>query len=727
MKKLYFLLTFTAATTFSVMAQNNFNWAFSIGAGLEDRILDMETDDDGNIYTCGYFSGNAKFGSKKLQTDGFHDGFIAKFSRDRKLLWLKHIGSIDTVHVTDLTVDAVGNVYAAGFYLTDFTIYDGAGDTTTTKGNLSRRRDMFAVELDADGKFQEVVNAGSKEDLIVNSIATTWDGGVYVAYTHRDSIFGNVNAGVVRLGFNSFSVWETTFAGELGGQEFKEIDVSDDGKVFAYGYLLGRGTLIDESGTNLTFTATGDADAMIMVFESSDGKFVDSYGLTNNNLLAGWAFDVEGSSIYLGGFYRGSFVGVPGSGNTSWNSFVGRIDFDWTKPVDVFDQKWWNTANGGTGVEVISMKATKKGLALAGQYNGELYLDTFSKTGLAGDWDGFSTILDKETGEMEQLHLLGGNSNDFVTAIAESNLSYVVAGSFADEIDLGAFTRRSGNNSVDGFMAEVDLSGRYLSISSDIKVVDRCERDTFSIDYDLFGDYEDDNIFIIEMSVDGPFNNPIITDTIKDVGEGTVNLQLDTRHTGASYLVRIRSTNPRALSNADFRVRITKGAETPKITGPLKVKKGETHAYSVNVSSGSAYDWTVEGGTISSGAGSSNIEVVWGEPGVGTVSCIETNSTDCPSLPGTAEVEIDFPESIATTLPSHVRVYPTLVNDHVIIENTGTEAINATLMNTSGEELTMVRNVNSDAVMDMNKFAAGVYMMKVQIGDKAYSVRVVKY
>lgn len=723
MKKLYFLLTFLAATAFSAMAVNSYNWAFSIGAGQNDQIHDMETDEDGNIYICGSFGGNANFGSRKMKSDGFIDGFVAKFSKDRKVLWLKHVGSIDTVEVTDLTVDEKGNVYAAGYYLTDFTVYQTSGDTTTQKGNISRRRDLFAIALDSDGKFLEVTNAGSAEDFVPSSIISTWDGGVYFSYTTIDSLTGDINSGIVRSDFNDFSIWETVFIG-FSVQEFKDLGVTADGKIVALGYFAGNGLITDEIGNNIPINVTGFRDLVIAVLESADGEVLETGTLENGNDVIGWSLDVEGSSLYIGAFYTGTFNGVPTGAVGAFNSIIGRVELDLTNVDAPFDVTWWNNVTGNNTTIVVDVAATKHGLTTCGHYFGTLALDTFSRTRLGTDAEGFGAVLDKTTGEMKQLHQMGGvNSRDIVTAVAGSNLSYIVSGTFDDRITMGALGQNS-KGLMDGFMTEIDLSGRYLAVKDEI--FNKCEREDFDIEYDLFGDYEDDNVFIVEMSVDAPFNNPIVMDTIKTPGEGTVNLQMDERHVGSAYLVRVRSTNPKGISNLGVRVIVTKGAKTPKITGKIKVKEGKTEGYMVNANAGSTYKWSVDGGTLINGVGPNAISVLWGKDGIGSVSCIETNSTDCPSAAGILEVEIDFPESIATTLPNTVRVYPTLVSDQVIIENTGFEPINAILINTTGQELATAQNVNTNAVIDMGHLAAGVYMMKVQIGQQAYSVRVIK-
>jgi len=65
----------------------------------------------------------------------------------------------------------------------------------------------------------------------------------------------------------------------------------------------------------------------------------------------------------------------------------------------------------------------------------------------------------------------------------------------------------------------------------------------------------------------------------------------------------------------------------PVITGPAVVCTGSSYGYSTPSNAGSSYAWTVTGGTITSGAASSSITVLWTASGNQTVSVTETNST----------------------------------------------------------------------------------------------------
>jgi hypothetical protein len=63
---------------------------------------------------------------------------------------------------------------------------------------------------------------------------------------------------------------------------------------------------------------------------------------------------------------------------------------------------------------------------------------------------------------------------------------------------------------------------------------------------------------------------------------------------------------------------------TPPITGSSPVCSSSTQNYSVPAIAGSTYVWTVTGGTIQSGQGTTQITVLWNKGVAGTVNVVQT-------------------------------------------------------------------------------------------------------
>jgi hypothetical protein len=141
---------------------SNWEWATRIGAMIDDGVAPslekmstaIATDLQGNIYVAGLFSDSIVNNGFRVYSHlriGFNrpiDAFIAKYTADGDLLWIKSFGN--QVSVTSAVTDMEGNLYVGG--QTSETIK--AGDTSVTA-----TADGYVVKCSADGVFEWVMIA----------------------------------------------------------------------------------------------------------------------------------------------------------------------------------------------------------------------------------------------------------------------------------------------------------------------------------------------------------------------------------------------------------------------------------------------------------------------------------------------------------------------------------------------------------------------------------------
>ncbi len=70
------------------------NWIQSAGGQKPDEAYEISTDDSGNTYTTGYFTGIANFGTLSVSTLGISDIFIAKTDPNGKYKWVRSAGGL---------------------------------------------------------------------------------------------------------------------------------------------------------------------------------------------------------------------------------------------------------------------------------------------------------------------------------------------------------------------------------------------------------------------------------------------------------------------------------------------------------------------------------------------------------------------------------------------------------------------------------------------------------
>lgn len=157
-----------------------------------------------------------------------------------------------------------------------------------------------------------------------------------------------------------------------------------------------------------------------------------------------------------------------------------------------------------------------------------------------------------------------------------------------------------------------------------------------------FGDTDVDSLFLTASGsiFDGSIFNPpaTITPIASAVGSAAAQFCWATAcEQGQSqpYLFSVSVVDngcPPKTLDVVFQVNVVPFVGPTVINGPAQICSGVTGSvYSTDPIFGAVYNWTVNGGTITSGQGSDNIVVNWGPSGAGSVLVSATNSLGCVS------------------------------------------------------------------------------------------------
>ncbi len=211
-------------------------WANASGGPNYDRGDLVATDAAGNVYNAGVFWGTAQFAGTTLVSQGELDLYVAKYSPQGTLLWIRQAGSPNNNDVLDLAVDAAGNVVLTGDFWSGNTVPTVStitfGTTTLTGGSL--RGEMFLAKYDTQGNFlwaQQALSQGGYgsdgTDLAVDN-----SGNIYVGGTYSTPIrFGIV--AVTAPASRSFFLAKYTAQGQLA---WVRPALGDGISPLAYGY-----------------------------------------------------------------------------------------------------------------------------------------------------------------------------------------------------------------------------------------------------------------------------------------------------------------------------------------------------------------------------------------------------------------------------------------------------------------------------------------------------------
>jgi hypothetical protein len=128
-------------------------WLKSAGSELFDEARNISTDKDGNSYITGYFNAAMALDNVHVYSEGGRDGFIAKYTDSGKALWAKKIGGAMTEYSNDISVNANGNVYVIGTFISPYLDFDNIKLPNADKWGSGNSEDIFIARIDGNGKI----------------------------------------------------------------------------------------------------------------------------------------------------------------------------------------------------------------------------------------------------------------------------------------------------------------------------------------------------------------------------------------------------------------------------------------------------------------------------------------------------------------------------------------------------------------------------------------------
>lgn len=272
----------------------------------DQKAFDVETDECGNIFTCGILKGATP---DSLDTvliftySGFGTGVIAKHSIDGTVIWARTFGSNcfnGACAYYDISTDTLCNIYACGDIACGDLIIDQ--DTFPTSGG------RVIVKYDQNGnrlwyKIFETPSSGFRFGIDYSK-----SGFIYVATSFYDSInvegqmyytsvAGDYDPMVIKMRENGSVVWVKKFGGPT--QELSNAIATDDSGKFYFSGQFHGGAIFDQDTINC-FGTWGDESSYLVSCDSSGnvhrarthGYGADYYRV-NKDGKGGWISSAE--------------------------------------------------------------------------------------------------------------------------------------------------------------------------------------------------------------------------------------------------------------------------------------------------------------------------------------------------------------------------------------------------------------------------------------------------
>ena len=157
------------------------------------------------------------------------------------------------------------------------------------------------------------------------------------------------------------------------------------------------------------------------------------------------------------------------------------------------------------------------------------------------------------------------------------------------------------------------------------------------------------------------------------------------------------------------------------VSGNVTPTQFTQETYTYPNTAGSTYNWTVTNGVIVSGQGSNSIDVMWANTGIGSVSVVETNASNCTGDIVNYDVVV-IPTNIEE-LSNAMILYPNPATIELNLQTTsdliGTDLF---VFDALGKQILKQQILSTSTIINTSSFAAGNYVVKVGGGVKKFEV-----
>lgn len=147
--------------------QGDLLWAKQIETLNFVNSMSIATDEFGNAYIAGNFSGNTDFdpNAGTYYLNGGQDGFILKLDTAGNFKWVKQFKGNERTYIYSIEVDKIGNIFTTGFFrgVTDFD--PGIGVFNIASYPTIYQSSSYILKLDSSGNFIWAKPIISTEDV----------------------------------------------------------------------------------------------------------------------------------------------------------------------------------------------------------------------------------------------------------------------------------------------------------------------------------------------------------------------------------------------------------------------------------------------------------------------------------------------------------------------------------------------------------------------------------
>ena len=322
-------------------SNGNFLGSRAYGGIGEDIGVDVVSNDKGDLYLTGTYSGTVNFTPgapiNVLNPNGQEDVFLLRLSNMLNLYWVSSVGGVSEDRISSIALDTAGNIYRVGLFQ-DTVDFD---PRNTNIYNLISNGffDVFVQKLDSNGRLIWTRSFGGKNGETGSDIEVDLLGNIFVTGRFTDtvdfdpglntfSLFaqgggGNSEAYVLKLKPDGTFSWAKSF----GGTNFEEghaIDADANGNIYICGEFWGTSDF-DPSVNTYSLTSNGLRESFLLKLDSIGAfRWAQSIGGTGRDAAISITVNIQ-DDLFISGYFENTVDFNPASAINNHSS-VGGFD-----------------------------------------------------------------------------------------------------------------------------------------------------------------------------------------------------------------------------------------------------------------------------------------------------------------------------------------------------------------------------------------------------------------
>ncbi len=481
------IILFTALCTYILgfSQQANVRWVATQGGIGQDFARSTYTDDQGNVFAVGYFTGKVDFDNSEdvaeLTSTGGRDAFIAKYTSDGSLIWVKSISGSGHDMGEDIFVDDSGMLYFTGSFNSTVSHFDGNQVNLTSSG----QDDVFILKLDSAGSMQWARSFGGSgvdepEAIRVDVTGNVYNVGRFYSTadfdpgpsTHQITSHGNWDYYITKLSEGGELVWAQGL-GSNGNDYILDIEIDNNGNLIMLGNFQGSMNF-DPVGTADIRTSNGGRDIWVSKWDGNGNVlWTKTYGGQDDDW--GRSLTLAGNgSIFCAGGIENSFVIEEQNSTHSVNSYGSRDGF--IQKLNSVGETIWIRTIGGVdfdriwGLDIddsLNIFACGEFSSDGLGFNGESIKSNLNQ----GSTDIFLIKLNNQ-GNLKWIETAGSIGPEGARGVHVNHLTEIyLTGSYSMQADFsfgGNYVELNSNGLNDGFLLKISPCIYYKSYYLDV-------------------------------------------------------------------------------------------------------------------------------------------------------------------------------------------------------------------------------------------------------------------